>query len=263
MRRVSDCLRWAVVCMALATVLPGLCWGWGLGRTEDSWPLDPRREDSYAYRIHNNTGTAADVLHDRLGVRYSFAPGQTAFLAAAGCKLKFHPSEIRCWTNVPCTRCIIRPAVVDTAAVLMLELVGTAPPSNIARMRHATLRAQPAAAIVQQPTRSPAQGTNLDVPGTLREFMERMVHVCYYSRGAEKDRKLGQLKQTYQERLQHVLPQNILSELGNYEAVCQCIHKQASSGLSMSEIFSRKRCGDFTTREMRARILSALRQSSR
>ena len=217
-----------------------------------------------AYQVYNNTGVTVFVYHQRSGTRYTFRPGQSGYLATNGGKLEFHPSELRCGSPEAGKECIIRFAMFGQAPGIVLELPRYRPAAYV-RPRVA-VRRQP-----RQPTRAtqrPPSGRSQsyhagDAGEILRTFLERMVHIYCHSRGAEKERKLADLRSAFNRRLRGRIPRNIYPELERYESVCRCIHEQIRSGAPLATIFKERRCGGRSTKQIRAEIVAGFRHQTR
>jgi hypothetical protein len=97
----------------------------------------------------------------------------------------------------------------------------------------------------------------------VRTYLEKMVNAYYRSRGTDRERRLAELRTVYDVQLRPILPKEIRSELERYEATCQCIHDLKNKGMDLKAIYSEKRCGDLSTKEMRSRIVARLRELTR
>jgi len=120
---------------------------------------------------------------------------------------------------------------------------------------------QPPAQEVRKASAPPsARSDTVNLSELLRQVLERMVHVYHRERGVEKDRKLAGLKEVFDRHLAGVLPNDTAAKLKEYEALCQCIHQRAASGMSLDEIFREGRCGTRSTRELRTEIVNDFAQ---
>jgi hypothetical protein len=236
------------------------CSGWTPLRLWDGSFSVPRERQGYL--VHNNTGTVVFVYHPETRSRYTFAPGRSGRLGQDGRVLKFHPSEIVCGSIDCSKRCIVRLALINLVPVVVLELAGRQPPPGYASVpRRASgpvtpPRVRPAAS---RRVRARPVEVSREPSEIVRVYLEKMVHIYCRYRGVELRRRLEELKDSYTNKLRRVLPQDVVPDVGRYESVCRCVNELAASGMNTTKIFAEKRCGDASTRQLRARIIDRLR----
>ncbi len=97
----------------------------------------------------------------------------------------------------------------------------------------------------------------------LSAHMERLVHIYSRLGGAEKQKRLSALNLEYRAFIEGALPTELRLELENYRRLCECIHRQGGSGLSLSDIYGRRLCGKISTKEKRSEILGKCRHCLR
>ncbi len=253
---------WAVALMSLVPLaaLAYECSGWTPLRLWDGSFSVPRERQGYL--VYNNTGTVVFVYHPETRSRYTFAPGQSGHLGQDGMVLKFHPSEIICG-SLDCRRqCTVRLALIDLVPVVVLELAHRRPAPRYVR-RQAPSSQPPERRQIRKKTsarvRPVPDQVRADPCAVVRVYLEKMVHIYCRYQGVELGRRLNDLKYRYANRLRRMVPQDIFADVGRYESICQCVNKLAASGMDTKKIFTERRCGDFTTKQLRARIIDRLR----
>jgi hypothetical protein len=156
----------------------------------------------------------------------------------------------------------VRLALIDLVPVVVLELADR--PRAPRYVRRSPADSRPRARV---PTQRTTSGRFRPLPDQVREdpskiirvYLEKMVHIYCRYQGLELRRKLNDLKDRYANRLRRMVPQDIFADVGRYESVCQCVNKLAASGMDTNKIFAERRCGDSTTKQLRARIIDRLR----
>lgn len=267
--RVSSFLKVVPVCALLVGFHAGFGFGWNIDFTLSPWHSDPSCQDEFS--VYNNTGERVFIYHDKTGIKYTLEPGQSGELTYKGSKLKFHPNEIRCGFPHGTKQCVVKSAPFGFNPALVLEALNYPHATPAPSPRPETpplIRRAPA---VQPPERevrkasapAPARNDSESLPELLRLLLERMVYVYHRERGEAKNRKLSELKEVLDRQLAGSLPPETAARLKDYEALCQCIHERAASGMSLDEIFKEGRCGARSTRELRAAIVSDFAQHIR
>ncbi len=117
---------------------------------------------------------------------------------------------------------------------------------------------------------SPAVGAPVKPPQSeacklLEQYLERYQQIIQYSRGADKERRLSDLKLEMLPKLKETLPEGVYVATGKYEAAMECTEMMALSGLPMELI--RKTCGQGYTsttfiKDIKEDILRACQQRS-
>jgi hypothetical protein len=210
-----------------------------------------------SYLLYNDSGTRIFVHHYDTGSNYTFEPAQSGYLSDGQRKLKFHPTEIRCSSTDPSQRCIVRPVWFGLLPGIVLDLIDKQP-LTLAKENRPDFRQQRYVPSNVVSLSSPSRN-RVDLRKLLRAYLERMVTIYYRSGEADMNRKLAKLKSWFKRTLWQTVPRDLIPELERYEAVCQCIHNNTRSGLSIQEIFRQNTCGPHTTKQIRSKILSRVR----
>lgn len=275
----STYLKVALLCLLGLGTQVGVALGWNIDLTYSPWHTDSSCDDEYC--VYNTTGERVFVYHEKTGAKYTLGPGENGYLTHKGAKLQCHPNELRCGFLDGRRQCVVRLAPFGYKPGIVLEALDfrpaypvrpravAPPPAMHAReMQSPQRESRPSAREVQPPPQEvrkasappSARSETVNLPELLRLLLERMVHVYHRERGEEKDRKLAGLKEVFDRNLAGILPKDTAAKLKDYEALCQCIHQRAASGMSLDEIFREGRCGTRSTRELRTEIVNEFTQ---
>ncbi|GEM_PF-865844 len=248
----------ALLFLTPAPAIPYVTAPWSPGMLWES--RNAATPEPLAYLLYNNTGTPVFVHHYKTGANFTFDRAQSGYLTYERKRLKFHPTELRCSSVQPSKRCVVRFVRFGLVPGLVLELLDSQPIDYIKEKRVDFKQQRHVPGNLVSPSSQSGKGADLRKP--LRIYLERMVHIYYHSRGADKNRKLANLRSMFNSTLRQMVPKDLLSNLERYEAVCQCIHNGARSGLSIQEIFRQKTCDTRTTKQIRSEILNRLGRRS-
>ena len=96
----------------------------------------------------------------------------------------------------------------------------------------------------------------------MKEYVEELTHL-YYGPTSTAAERLRSLKSKFKNFLEQALPKELTRELPKYETLCACVSKKVRSGLSLSDIYARKLCGEDTTRGKRMEIIAKCKGCSK
>jgi hypothetical protein len=135
-------------------------------------------------------------------------------------------------------------------------------PSSAVRPTWGTAQSSQSAPTANSMTRGDFAATSQEIGNMchrLNTYMERLVHIYSHSAGEDKDNRLLALNLQFKSFIDQALPMEIRSDLEHYHKLCECIHSLGKSGLSLSDIYARRLCGQVSTKQTRGAIISKCR----